>query len=145
MYTTVNEAKPWVGYFLCFFDTARLACPFWLARSCCSVLLALLFSPCLPWAAWFCLLVWLLVSCFWLLGASGCWSPWCFQVCWQLAGSALLGLLLGVSCQLLLAACWLFIARLLVGFALGLHFELGSCCCNLLRVTQWSGFSRSPL
>ena len=78
VYTTVNEAKPWVGYFLCFFDTARLACPFWLARSCCSVLLALLFSPCLPWAAWFCLLVWLLVSCFWLLGASGCWSPWCF-------------------------------------------------------------------
>ena len=73
-----------LGIFLRFFDTARLACLFWLARSCCSVLLALLFSPCLPWAAWFCLLVWLLVSCFWLLGAG------CF---WFLVALVLLGLL----------------------------------------------------
>ena len=76
-----GERSKTVGWviFLWFFGTARLACLFWLARSCCSVLPALLFGPCLPWAVClFCLLVWLLVLCVWLLGASGCWSPLCF-------------------------------------------------------------------
>ena len=93
-----------------FFGTARLACVFWLARSCCSVSPALLFGSLLALG---CLLLFtglavgfvlLAAGCFWLLVAlmlSGLLAAGWLCFAWFASGCllpAFAGSLLGVRC-----------------------------------------------
>ena len=75
-----SKAVGWVFFY--FFDTARLACLFWLARSSCNVLPALLFGPLLALG---CLVLFIGLVVGFVLLAAGCF--------WLLVALVLLGLL----------------------------------------------------
>ena len=92
-------------------------------------------APCLPWAVCFCLLVWLLVSCFWFR-AFGCWV---LLVAGRLDAFRLAGSWLALLCLVcfrvsLASFRWQPAGCSLLDCLLDLHWvcilELGSYCCT---------------